>query len=96
MLQLLRLRPSAGRRRRLPAPHVLLVLLRDGGQRLAVQRLAQAKVGQLHVAVAIQQEVVRLDVPGGTVGAGERNRAEGVEGGGHTGGRGSGEAQPMV
>ena len=33
------------------------------GQRGHVDRLAQPKVRQLHVAVVVKQQVVRLDVP---------------------------------
>ncbi len=46
------------------APALLLALvLQDGGEGAQVHRLAQPKVGQLHVAPRIQQQVVRLYVP---------------------------------
>ena len=48
-----------------PRAPVLLrgIVLQDGGQRGDVHRLAQPEVGQLHVAVRVQQQVVRLYVP---------------------------------
>lgn len=38
-------------------------LLLDGAEVGCVDRLAEAKVGQLHVAIPREQQVVRLDVP---------------------------------
>ncbi len=48
-----------------PSPWlVVLVALRQRGQRRHVHGLAQPEVRQLDVAVARQQQVVGLDVPG--------------------------------